>query len=100
MLSSRNNLSLMWREVIYFPSWPARGLSFTIKSMAMVGSDIFWNGMASGFNGEQMVSPIWISAIPEIATIEPIPASVTSTLLRPSNSYSLPIFTLRNLSGS
>ena len=36
--------------------------------------------------GEQMVSPIDKSAIPEMATIEPIPASFTSTLLSPSNS--------------
>ena len=56
-----------------FPSWPASGLSLTMKYMAMVGSDIFWNGMASGFSGVQMVSPIWMSAIPEMATMEPIP---------------------------
>ena len=36
----------------------------------MVGSEIFWNGIASGFSGEHRVSPMWISAIPEIATIE------------------------------
>ena len=40
-----------------------------------------------------MVSPIWMSAIPEIATMEPTVASFTSTLLRPSNSYNLLIFT-------
>ncbi len=35
----------------------------------MVGSDIFWNGIGCGFSGEQSVSPIWMSAMPEIATI-------------------------------
>ncbi len=43
--------------------------------------------MASGASGEQMVSPMWISVIPEIATIEPMLASATSTfVLSPSNS--------------
>ena len=60
-----------------------------MKFMEIVGSEIFWNGIASGFSGAQIVSPMWISAIPEIATIEPIFASVTSTLFNPSNSYSL-----------
>ncbi|MCA5961354.1 hypothetical protein LC724_14615 [Blautia sp. RD014234] len=63
-----------------------QGLSFTRKFMEMVGSEIFWNGMASGFSGEQSVSPIWISAIPEMATMEPMPASFTSTFPSPSNS--------------
>ena len=68
--------------------------------MAMVGSEIFWKGMALGASTEQRVSPIWISVIPEMATMEPIEAEVTSTLFRPSNSYSLETFTLRCLSGS
>ena len=76
----------MWREVMYFPSCPARGLSFTMKCMAMVGSEIFWNGMASGFSGEHRVSPMWMSLMPEMATMEPMPASVTSTRFKPSNS--------------
>ena len=33
-------------------------LSFTMKFMEIVGSEIFWNGIASGFSGEQRVSPI------------------------------------------
>ena len=57
-----------------------------MKYMAMVGSEIFWKGMASGFAGEQIVSPMWISAIPEMATMAPIFASWTSTRLSPSNS--------------
>ena len=56
--------------------------------------------VGAGFSGSQMVSPIWISAIPEMATMEPILASATSTLFRPSNSYSFPIFTFRILPGS
>ena len=54
--------------------------------MEIVGSLIFWKGMAFGASGEQRVSPIWISVIPEMATMEPMPASFTSTLFRPSNS--------------
>ena len=49
------------------------------------GEEIFWNGIASGFSGEQRVSPIWISGIPEIATISPMVAFCTSTLFKPSN---------------
>ena len=30
----------------YLPDLPG-GLSFTMKSMEMVGSEIFWNGIAS-----------------------------------------------------
>ena len=33
----------------------------------MVGSEIFWNGIALGASGEQSVSPMCRSAIPEIA---------------------------------
>ena len=57
-----------------------------MNCMEIVGSEIFWKGIASGASGEQIVSPMWISAIPEIATIEPMLASATSTLLSPSNS--------------
>ena len=52
--------------------------------MEIVGSEIFWNGIGSGFSGEQIVSPILTSAIPEMATIDPMSASFTSTLFRPS----------------
>jgi len=54
--------------------------------MEIVGSEIFWNGMATGFSGEQSVSPMEMSEIPEIATMEPMVASFTSTFFRPSNS--------------
>ena len=49
--------------------------------------------MATGFSTEQRVSPIWISVIPDIATMEPMEAEVTSTLFNPSNSYNFEIFT-------
>ena len=71
-----------------------------IKCMAIVGSEIFWKGMGCGLSGEQRVSPIWMSAMPEIATMAPIFASFTSTLFKPSYSYSLLIFTFFSLSGS
>ena len=34
--------------------------------MEIVGSEIFWNGIGSGFSGEQSVSPIEISEMPDI----------------------------------
>ena len=63
-------------------------------------STIDYNGIATGFSGAQIVSPMWISAIPEIATIDPIFASATSTLFKPSNSYNLLMLTFFCLSGS
>ena len=63
-------------------------------------SDIFWKGMGLTSSGEQRVSPIWISEMPEIATMEPMPASFTSTRFKPSNSYSFETLTFRILSGS
>ena len=100
VFNSLKRRSRRWRLVTYLPSRPAKGESLTIKCMAIVGSEIFWKGMGLGFSGEQRVSPIWISEMPEMATIEPMPASFTSTLLKPSNSYSLLIFTFFILSGS
>ena len=100
VFNSRNRRSRRCLEVTNLPSCPASGLSFTMNCMAMVGSEIFWNGIATGLSTEQMVSPIWISAIPETATIAPMVASFTSTFASPSNSYSLLIFTLFCFSGS
>ena len=68
------------------PSWPAKGLSLTMNCMEIVGSEIFWNGIGSGFSGEQSVSPMEMSEIPEMATMDPIVASLTSILSSPSNS--------------
>ena len=42
--------------------------------------------LACGFSGLHKVSPMWMSDIPEIATMEPMLASSTSTRFRPSNS--------------
>ncbi len=86
VFSSEKRRSRMCREVTNFPSWPARGLSFTMKFIESVGSEIFWNGIATGASGAQIVSPMWRSGMPETATIEPMPASETSTFCSPSNS--------------
>ena len=67
--------------------------------MDIVGSEIFWNSIAEGLSTEQRVSPICMSEIPDIATIDPISALSTSTLFKPSNSYNLEIFTLSHFSG-
>ena len=59
-----------------FPSWPARG--------AVIYHEVHGNGRLGNLlernrlwmhPGEQSVSPMCRSAIPEIATMEPIPAS-------------------------
>ena len=70
----------------YLPSRPANGESFTEKVIDRVGSEIFVNSIGSWSLSVPMVSPIPISSIPEIATIEPNLDSSTSTLFRPSNS--------------
>ena len=44
--------------LMYLPSCPASGLSLTMKFMERVGSEIFWNGIATGFSTEQIVSPM------------------------------------------
>ena len=71
-----------------------------MKFIDIVGSDIFWNGIGSGFSVSHIVSPICISAIPETATIDPTVASLTLTLFRPSYSYSAETLTFFCLSGS
>ena len=90
----------MCLDVTYLPSCPARGLSFAINCMEIVGSEIFWNGIASAPSTSQIVSPIDRSEIPEIATIDPTCALFTSTLSSPSNSYNLVIRTFSLRSGS
>ena len=100
VLSSLYNLSLMWRDVTNLPSWPANGLSLIMKFIEIVGSEIFWNGIATGSSVSQIVSPILRSVIPEMATIEPIFASSTGTRLSPSNSKSFVIRTFSFLDGS
>ncbi len=56
-----------------------------MNSIEMVGSSMRIGGSASGATGSAMVSPIWISGMPAIATISPAAASSTPCRLRPSN---------------
>ena len=68
----------------YLPSLPAKGPSFTRKTIDMVGSSTLMRGRAAGANGSEMVSPIPISSAPAMQMISPGPASFTSTRFRPS----------------
>ena len=67
--------------------------------MAIVGSDIFTNGNATGLDTSQIVSPIWMFSTPVIAIILPTVAESISTLFNPSNSNTLFILTFSWLSG-
>ena len=69
--NSLKSLALICLLVRNFPSLPANGLSFTEKFIEIVGSEIFTKSSGSGASVEAMVSPIFISSIPVIATIEP-----------------------------
>ena len=51
----------------------------------MVGSSIATKGNASTQSVEQIVSPIFILSMPEIATISPTSPLSTSTRFKPSN---------------
>lgn len=81
--SSFVNLSCRFLVVIYFPSLPAKGESFTRNSIFNVGSSIEILG-----NGENSPTPIVshtkIVGIPAIVTISPHSASFHSTLCNPS----------------
>lgn len=68
--------------VIYFPSLPAKGESFTKNSIRRVGSSIDILGRAS-ISPTPIVSPTKIVGIPAIVTISPQCASVASNLWRP-----------------
>ena len=74
----------MLRLVTYLPSLPAKGPSFTLNTIDMVGSSTLMRGSATGADGSQMVSPMPISSAPAMQTISPGPASFTSTRFRPS----------------
>ena len=56
-----------------------------MKFMDIVGSSIFINGIGSMQSGEQAVSPIFMSPMPEMQTISPAAAESTSTRESPSN---------------
>ena len=45
---SRNSRSLIWREVTYLPSRPAKGASLMEKVISIVGAEIFTKGSGSG----------------------------------------------------
>ena len=59
------------------------------KVISTVGALIFTKGSGSTQVGVQMVSPMVISPIPDMATMLPASASVIGTLPRPANSYIL-----------
>ena len=82
---SRQRRSLIWREVTNFPSRPANGLSLTEKVISSVGALIFTKSSGSAKPLAQIVSPMVMSPMPDMAMMLPAPASVTGTRLRPSN---------------
>ena len=90
--SSLNNLSLMCLDVTNSPSCPAKGPLFTLNVIETVGSSMFTNGIFSGFAKSQIVSPMLMSGIPDIATISPASTSSTSTLFNPMYVNNLAIF--------
>ena len=59
----------------------------TEKVISMVGAEISINSMGSTQVGTQMVSPMVISPMPDMAMMLPAVASVTGTLFRPSYWY-------------
>ena len=81
------------------PSLPAKGESFTEKVISMVGSLILTNGMGIMAAGSQMVLPMVMLSMPEIATISPTVAESTGLFFRPSYWYSAVILPLVLRSG-
>ena len=81
--SSLNNLSRMCLEVTNVPSFPANGPSFTLNVIDTVGSSMSTNGIFSGLFMSQIVSPMFMSLIPESATMSPAFTSSTSTFFKP-----------------
>lgn len=89
--SSLCSLSIIFLEVTSLPSRPAKGESFTRKSIVSVGASTLIGGNGSA-PGTQTVSPTKISGIPAIVAISPQVASFVSILERPSVVYSFAIF--------
>ncbi len=89
--TSLKSRSRRFREVTNLPSRPAKGESFTLKSMETVGSSIFTKGSGSIWSVVQAVSPMFRSVMPETAMMSPNLALSASTLFRPSNWYSFEI---------
>ena len=69
------------------PSRPANGPSLTEKVISIVGAEIFTNSIGSTQLGAQIVSPMVMSPMPDMAMMLPASASVMGTRCRPSNSY-------------
>ena len=67
----------------YFPSRPAKGPLFTMKSTEMVGSSTAMPASRSGRSTEVKVLPISMVSNPDSATMSPAAASSTSTRLQP-----------------
>ena len=84
---SRWSRSRIWRLVTNLPSRPANGPSLTEKVISIVGAEIFTNSIGSTQVGAQIVSPMVMSPMPDMAMMLPASASVTGTRCRPSNSY-------------
>ena len=82
--SSRYSRSRSWRLVTYFPSRPAKGPLFTMKSTEIVGSSTAMPASRSGRSTEVNVRPISMVSNPESATMSPAAASSTSTRWSPS----------------
>lgn len=85
------SLSSRFLVVIYFPSFPAKGESFTKNSIRNVGSSIDILGSAS-ISPTPTVSPTKILGIPAIVIISPQTACVDSILCNPRVVYILAIF--------
>ena len=83
---SRMSRSRIWREVTNLPSRPAKGESLTEKVISMVGALILTNSRGSTAAGAQIVSPMVMSPMPDMAMMLPAVTSVTGTRFRPSNS--------------
>ena len=69
------------------------------KFIDSVGSEIFTNSNGVGSSVEAIVSPMFISSIPETATILPAFAVSAGTLSSPSYSYIFVILTFLHSSG-
>ena len=82
--SSLNNLSLICLEVTNCPSLPANGPLFTLNVIDTVGSSISTKSIFSGLFESQIVSPIFISGIPDRQTMSPACTLSTSVLFKPT----------------
>ena len=82
--SSLNNLSLICLEVTNWPSFPANGPLFTLNVIDTVGSSISTKSIFSGLFTSQIVSPMFISEIPDRQTISPAETFSTSVLFNPT----------------